>query len=238
MIKLYHVTPEGDPLHGSREAAKAAIALRETGADFEIENMNRVKDMRPVDGHYKTKINPMGTVPALDHDGFMLLESAAIMNYVAELFPDSGLLPDTAQGRGKARQWVMWEGTCYCLALCNLCMLHPVKDVDAPAFEAIYPFRPDANHEKELELAYEQFAHRHGVLENNLKGNDYVANNSYSIGDIALGAHVALAGLLDFDLRPFPNICDWMKRLEQRPAWQQEGVFTGDMQMIRDKNLI
>lgn len=238
MLKLYHVTPQGDPLHGSREAAKAAIALRESGADFEIENMSRVKDMRPPDGYYKTQINPMGTVPALDHDGFLLLESAAIMNYVAELFPDSGLLPDSTQGRAKARQWVMWEGTCYCLALCNLCMLHPVKDVDAPAFEAIYPFRPDASHQEELALAYEQFAHRHSVLEQNLQGQDYVANNQYSIGDIALGAHVALAGLLDFDLKPYPNICAWLQRLEARPAWQQEAVFTGDMQMIRDKGLI
>jgi len=238
MIKLYHVTPEGDPLHGSREAAKAAIALRETGADFEIENLSRVKDMRPVDGHYKTKINPMGTVPALDHDGFMLLESAAIMNYVAELFPDSGLLPDTAQGRGKARQWVMWEGTCYCLALCNLCMLHPVKEIDAPAFEAIFPFRPGDNVASEQQIAYEQFAHRNGVLDSALAGKDYIANNRYSIGDIALGAHVPLAGILDFDLKSYANIVAWLHRLEQRPAWQQEAVFTGDMQMLRDKNLI
>ncbi len=238
MIKLYHVTPEGDPLNGSREAAKAAIALSETGAEFEIEHLSRVRDLRPVNGHYKTHINPMGTVPALDDSGFLLLESGAILRYLADKFPQSGLLPADPQGKAKAQQWVMWEGTAYCLALCNLCMLHPVKDVDAPAFEAIYPFRPTGDISAQQRLAYEQFAHRHGVLEKALAGKQYVANDSYSIADIALGAHVALAGLLDFDLRPYPDICNWLKRLEMRPAWQQEAVFTGDMKLIRSKGLI
>lgn len=238
MMKLYHVLPEGDPLNGSREAAKAAIALRETGAEFEIVPLSRVEDMRPPQGHYRTKINPMGTVPALDDDGFLLLESGAILRYLADKYPQAKLVPDDPKGKAKAQQWVFWEGTTYVLALCNLCMLHGVKQVDAPAFESIYPFRQSKDPARELEIAYEQVAHRHGVLDNALAGRKYIANDAYSMADIALGSHVALAGLLDMDLRPFKNITAWLRRLSERPAWQAEPVFTGDMQLIEKKGLI
>ena len=239
-MKLYHVGPDKDPLHGSREAAKVAIALRETGADFEIEYLNRIRDMRPPAGFYKTKINPMGTVPALEDDGFLLLESGAIMRYLAEKYPDANLLPDDPQQRAKAMQWLMWEATTFCLALCNLCMVQPVKEMDAPAFESIYPFRTKDPEQSRLErqLGQEQMAHRLGVFDKALDGQRYIANDSYSIADIALGTHVALAGLVEFDLKPFANISAWLCRLEDKQAWQQEDVFTGDMQLIREKNLL
>ncbi len=57
-MKLYHVGPDKDPLHGSREAAKVAIALRETGADFEIEYLNRIRDMRPQPAFTKPRSIP------------------------------------------------------------------------------------------------------------------------------------------------------------------------------------
>jgi glutathione S-transferase len=49
-------------------------------------------------------LNPMGRVPVLvTGDGFALPESDTIVEYLADAFPDSGLRPDTAEGKAQAR---------------------------------------------------------------------------------------------------------------------------------------
>ena len=49
-------------------------------------------------------LNPMGRVPVLvTGDGFALPESDTIVEYLADVFPDSGLRPATAEGKAQAR---------------------------------------------------------------------------------------------------------------------------------------
>jgi len=241
MLKLYDIDPQSDPLGGSRESAKVAVALQETGAKFEIEYLDRIKDMRPEDGFFKTHVNPMGTTPTLVDDEFVLLESGAILRYLADKFPEAELLPQDPQGKAKVQQWVMWEGTFYCMALINLCMFQPVRETDPGAFGNVSPLQPDDSPrtQAERQAAIAHVAHRNGVLDKALADSDYVANNTYSIADIALGVHVGMsAGLIGIDLKPYPNIVAWLHRLEARPAWQANSVFTADMQANRDQKLI
>ncbi len=237
MLKLYHVLVDDDPLGGSREAEKVAIALNEIGADYEIIDLNRARDMRPADSEYRKGINHMATVPTLDNDGFLLRESGAILNYLMELFPDSGLVPTDIQERARAMEWVFWEGTCYCLFLLNLCYLHPFKELDPDPFDAIMPYR-GGDREADLKRAYQSIGMLFQHLNAELEGVDYIANNRYSVGDIALGAHIALAGVLDIDLKPYPNVSAWLTRLAARPAWQKEPVFMADWAVIKAKGLL
>ena len=53
------------------------------------------------------EVSPTGKVPMLVHDGFKVWESLAIIEYVAELFPDAGLLPKDRQARALARSHSM-----------------------------------------------------------------------------------------------------------------------------------
>lgn len=237
MLKLYHVLADDDPLGGSREAEKVAIALNEIGTDYEVVALNRARDMRPPDSTYRRDINHMGTVPTLDHDGFLLRESGAILNYLANLYPQAGLVPEDAPGRAKALEWVFWEGTTYCLFLLNLCFLHPFKELDPDPFDAIMPYR-GGDKAADLARAYQCVGMVFQHLDNELHGVDYIANNRYSIGDIALGAHIALAGVLDIDLKPYANVARWLRGLATRPAWQAEPVFAADWQVVLDKGLI
>ncbi|MDB9862510.1 glutathione S-transferase family protein [Litorivicinus sp.] len=46
---------------------------------------------------------PSGTIPALNHDGFILAESEAIAEYINELVPDPVMLPENIQDRATAR---------------------------------------------------------------------------------------------------------------------------------------
>jgi glutathione S-transferase len=54
------------------------------------------------------KLNPNGVVPTFVHDGQVLYESSAIMEYLEEAFPDPHLLPTQLVERGKARAWMRY----------------------------------------------------------------------------------------------------------------------------------
>lgn len=64
------------------------IALDWAGADYEVEKVD------PKSEAYRA-INPLGMVPALDvGDGDLRTQADAILQYVAERYPDAGLGPD------------------------------------------------------------------------------------------------------------------------------------------------
>ena len=52
-------------------------------------------------------LNPYGRVPTLEEDGFVLFESTAILNYLADKFPESKLGGDgTPKGRAEVNRWL------------------------------------------------------------------------------------------------------------------------------------
>lgn len=51
-------------------------------------------------------LNPRGVVPTLIHDGAVLVESAAILEYLDDIFPEPALRPDDPVARQRMRAWV------------------------------------------------------------------------------------------------------------------------------------
>jgi len=80
--------------------ARVRIALAEKGFDYETVEIDLGN--RP-DWIYE--LNPTGKVPVLD-DGFVLPESAVIMEYLDDRYPDHPLLPGDPKSRADARKWV------------------------------------------------------------------------------------------------------------------------------------
>lgn len=78
------------------------IALVEKGLPFEVAELalDRKETQNPP---YKTS-SVTAKVPALEHDGFWLTESAAILDYLEELFPTPNVLPTHTRQRAQARQ--------------------------------------------------------------------------------------------------------------------------------------
>jgi glutathione S-transferase len=80
------------------------------------------------------EVSPTGKVPMLVHDGFKVWESLAIIEYVAELFPDAGLWPRDRQARAIARS-ISMEMLAGFRALRNACPMNirrPVSRLDLP----------------------------------------------------------------------------------------------------------
>jgi glutathione S-transferase len=52
------------------------------------------------------KLNPNGVVPTFVHDGQVMIESTAILEYLEEVFPDPPLAPPDPVGRARMRAWM------------------------------------------------------------------------------------------------------------------------------------
>lgn len=58
-------------------------------------------------------VNPMGKLPALEHDGSAFGESAAVLAYLADRFPGAGLAPAVDDPRrGRYLQWLLFTPAC------------------------------------------------------------------------------------------------------------------------------
>jgi glutathione S-transferase len=96
------------------------LALKAAGVDFDDEVI-------PFDfpnGNPAIRaISETGRVPVLEHDGFKVWESLAIIEYVAELFPEKRFWPEDRQDRALARAWSLEMATGF-RALRNACPMN------------------------------------------------------------------------------------------------------------------
>ena len=79
------------------------IALHWIGAPFDVQ----VLDATTMKAPEYLALNPAGNVPALEVDGWVLTQNAAILNFLADSFPESGLGGDgTAKSRAEINRWL------------------------------------------------------------------------------------------------------------------------------------
>ena len=92
--------------HGWRSSAsrRVRLCLEEKGLAYE----GHVVDMAAMEHHSPEylKINPLGVIPTLIHDGRPLHESGTICEYLDETYPDPPLRPDTPYERAEMRNWI------------------------------------------------------------------------------------------------------------------------------------
>ena len=82
------------------------IALEETGAEYEPIRIDMASgEQRKADF---LRINPKGRVPALAVDDWVLTENPAILQFVAQTFPDAGLWPQQLRDQARVTEWLGW----------------------------------------------------------------------------------------------------------------------------------
>jgi glutathione S-transferase len=79
------------------------IVLAWIGKPYEIKKVSREERTQPA----FLKLNPAGAVPVYEEDGWVLTQNAAILNYLADKFPEAGLGGDgTPKGRAEVNRWL------------------------------------------------------------------------------------------------------------------------------------
>lgn len=205
MLRLYHILPRADH-PGSHNALKVAVLLRELGLDFELIDVDPATQLRAPDAPLR-RLNPNGLTPILDDDGFILWESAAILQYLCDSRGPTPLLPTEPQRRARVLQWLVWEaGTV------------------VPALMALYRARVGGGDDAE---AVQRVAFVLGVLERQFADRAWAAD-TYSIADIALGGTVPALLSMGVDFAPYAGLRRWLDALRGRSAWQ-DPIFLTDL---------
>jgi glutathione S-transferase len=80
------------------------MVLAEKGLDWTSHHVDLGKAEHATEAY--RRVNPNGVVPALVHDGTIVIESSDIMEYLDECFPDPPLRPRDEHGLVEMRLWV------------------------------------------------------------------------------------------------------------------------------------
>lgn len=79
------------------------IVLEWIGKPYQAQRVSREQRKSPE----FLKLNPAGAVPVLEHGGWVLTQNAAILNFLADSFPESGLGGDgTPKSRAEVNEWL------------------------------------------------------------------------------------------------------------------------------------
>lgn len=180
------------------------IVLEWTGAPYETVRVSREERQMP----QFRKLNPAGAVPVFEHDGWVLTQNAAILNYLADKFPQAKLGGDgTPEGRAEVNRW---------LAFVNA-DVHPAFK---PLFGATAYLEDAGLIEKSKENARTTLRGLLAQADAQLEGRAWIAGER-SIADPYLFVVLRWAKGQDVDLAGLDNLVRFVARMEADPAVQK-----------------
>jgi maleylpyruvate isomerase len=91
----------------SSASYRCRIALNLKGLPYDLEFVHLVKDGGQQNAPNYRAINPQGLLPTLEHDGRVLTQSLAIIEYLEETWPEPQLLPPDAETRAHVRAFAL-----------------------------------------------------------------------------------------------------------------------------------
>jgi GST-like protein len=195
---------------------KVSIALEELGLPYEAHAIDIGKDEQFAPEFLK--ISPNNRIPAIVNrdNGMSLMESGAILNYLAD--KTGKLLPKSGEARYRVLEWLMWQ------------MGGP-----GPMLGQVHHFvKYNPGKAPYAEERYTKEAHRlYGVLDKRLADREFVADD-YSIADIAIWPWISRFEWQKIDMKQYPNVKRWYETIATRPAVQrgyQVPKHTGDIPM-------
>lgn len=221
---------------------KVRICLAEKNLPFENRHVNLFEF-----DHWKPeylKMNPKAVVPALDHDGRIVIESNVILEYLEDCFAQVRLRPDDAYAKTQMRLWIFnseeiaHENVNTCSynprhAARHKAKGHTREDLMRMAANCPNPIiRNRLLHraefgvtEAEESQAYEALDFLLDKMEETLGRGPWLAGAEYSLADIAMAPFINRIEVLK---RPEmvgavrrPNLAQWWQRVQARPAFQQ-----------------
>lgn len=198
-VKLYGMA-------GSPNVRGAMLGLAEKAVDYEL-----ITVPPPFKDADHMARNPFGRVPVMEHDGFMLYETQAILRYVDQVFEGPALQPNNAREAARMDQ-ILGIIDCYVFKTWS-------GDIAFERLVAPNFLRRPANLEA-IEAAVPMARTGAEALEN-LASAPYLTGSTYSLADIRLVPHFAwfqqtpegktlLAGK--------SKILEWFKHVSERPS--------------------
>jgi glutathione S-transferase len=194
MIQLYH-----EPI--SPNSSRVWITLLEKNLEFELIEIKLNGEQFQSDF---IAINPFHHIPALVDDGFNIIESLAIMDYLEAKYPTPAMLPKDAKD----------------LAVVRMVQLISVNEL-LPAMNPMLPvFLGLPGDGEKIEQAKEKIVIVLQYFEKLLDARPFFASESLNLADITAGTIIQFLPQFGLPLSNYPKLSAWCDRLLTRPSWQ------------------
>lgn len=190
-------------------ALASHIALAETGVPYQVEQVN-LKDKTCTSGNYLT-INAKGSVPCLRmENNEILTEGAVILQYIADLKPETNLMPKFGTTeRYRAQEWLNYIAT----------ELHQGY---SPFFYAEGIFGNNAEAMNTYKTAMTaNLTKKFNYISEKLGKNDFAFGKNFSVVDAYLFTCLSWSKYINFDMNKWPNITAYVDRVYKRPSVQK-----------------
>ena len=190
-LRLHHAAPS--------RSSTALWMLEELGEPFDLHVLDLKKDEQRQPAYLA--INPMGKVPALEHDGVLITEVGAICLYLADAFPKAALAPAIGDPlRGPYLRWMFFQGNCFEPAIIDKAL----KREPGP----------------KMMLPYGDLDTTIATIAGQLAKGPWFLGDRFTALDVYFGS--ALRWTTEFGLCPErPEFRSYIERLAQRPAQQR-----------------
>ena len=148
------------------------------------------------------RINPMGKVPALVHDGAVITECPAICTFLAAEYPDSGLMPEGSAALANFYRWMFFAA--------------------GPVEQALVAksMKWESKPESSMSLGYGSLEDTLNAVELALGNGSWVCGDRFTAVDVYLGSHLSW-GIQFGTLEERPAFREYADRCMQREAWQR-----------------
>ena len=171
--------------------ARTRIVLAEKGVEYET----TVVDLDDRPGWIYEK-NPLGRVPVIEEDTFVLAESAVINEYLDERYPEPALLPADPAVRALARM-----------------LIFRFDELSRPYY-ALRRGDEGARERLDTQLA---------KLDALLDAQPFLTGSEFGLADVAYVPWILRArDRMGVELAPFAALAEWLDRLSQRPSIANE----------------
>lgn len=180
------------------------VVLRWVGAEYSLNKVGY--DVRQSD-EYRRDVNPSSTVPVLVlPDGFVLSQNSAILNYLADTYPEARLGGDgTTLGRAKVNRWLGYINS----------------DVHKVFSPLLHPERVQGNADAQQttkQVARMMLRRHFEILNDQLATDEWIAGDRRSIADPYLFVLVRWARAGEVDLRGLDRLLQHYQRLAEDPS--------------------
>ncbi|MET0367335.1 MAG: glutathione S-transferase family protein [Methylobacterium sp.] len=185
---------------------KVLVALAEKGISYE----HRPVAPQAEDAAFRAS-SPMGKIPAIDHDGFRLADSSAILDYLERLNPQPALVPAEPKDAARARwfdKFAEVELHQKLGVVFTECFLKP-RIFKVPGDEALAQQALD----KHLPPLFD-------YLDSQISG-PFLVGGAFGIADIAVAApfHNLRLAQVEVDPARWPKLAGWVALTLDRPAF-------------------
>ena len=192
----------------SSNTRRVQLAADHLGVAFDLVQINLASqdDRRRLE-----EINANSKIPVLVDGDFILWESCAIMQYLADGVPDQTVWPQERRARADVSRWMFWACQHFSPAIGVLTWEYIWK-------KFVTGQDPDP---KEVARGESDLVEAARVLDKHLATRRWLVGDGVTLADYAVAAPLMYMDKARLPLDGYPHLLAWFGRVQALPAWQR-----------------